>query len=724
MGSSQLAERTVPSICRVCHNYCPILVTVVEGKAVRVTGDRSNELYEGYTCVKGRALPELMSQSGRLMHSMKRTGSGDFVRIDVRQAMDEIAERLTAIIDRDGGSAIATYLGTHAYVATSLLMPIANAFSDAIGSQRRFSPITIDQPGKVVAPTMHGVWMAPTPSFQSANVALFVGMNPLISHYLAPAANPGRWLEDAKRRSVKLLVVDPRRTELARRAFVHLQPRPGQDVPILAAMLRVILEEGLSDQGFTDDNVGGIDLLREAVGQFTPEEAGRRAGVLPDDIVLAARTFATSGPGWAFAGTGPSMAQSSTVLEYLMLCLKSVCGYYQRAGQVVGNPGTLRPAVQAKAQALSPALNESADGPRQDNSYAQSLAGEPIGTAADRMQVGDQHRIRALLSCSGNPVAAWPDQLRTVDGLRSLDLLVQIDPFMSETSKLADYVIAPTMCLEAPATTLFTDLIDAMSGPCLDIAHGQYTPAVVEPPDGSDVIEEWKFIYGIAQRMGLSLTLQPLIPDPAIMSTELDMVTPPSTDRLLELTSIGSRIPLDEVKRHPHGALFPDPAVLVQEKDPGWQGRLEVGHPNMMADIAAFVGDHDAEAYPFRMICRMMHVFNSCVHHEVTHRGRAYNPAFMNPADIEALTLTRGDIIDIRSTRATIQGIVEPDASVRPGCVSMSHAFGGSPDDDSDFREVGSSTARLLDLTDVLDSYSGQPRMSGIQVAIQKSAIL
>ena len=715
---------STPSFCRTCHNYCPIVVDVEGGKVVRVSGDRQNEVYEGYTCVKGRALPELTNHRSRLLHSMKRTSSG-FEQIDVRQAMDEIAAKLIRIIDDHGAPAVATYLGTHAYVASPLILPVANAFSDAIGSPARLTPLTIDQPGKILAPMIHGIWMTPMAPFQKADVALMIGINPMVSHYLTPNPNPGKWMDDVKARRVKLITIDPRRTEVARRSWLHIQPRPGQDVAIVAAMLRVILDEGLGDDDFLRDNVDGLSALRAAIAPFTPAEAAHRADVSADDIVLAARTFANASRGWGLAGTGPSMAQSSTVLEYLLLCLKTVCGYWPRAGELVGNPGTLRPAIDARAQAVSP-MGWRSGSPVHVRDLEESDCGIPIGAAAERMLMSGEGKIRALISCSGNPVAAWPDQARTIEGLRALDLLVQIDPWMSETSKVADYVIAPTMCLESPATTLFTDMIDATSGPGLDVAHAQYTAAIVEPPEGSDVLEEWEFFYGIAQRMGLSLELQPLLPGPGAANTLLDMSQPPTTDELLKLTTQGSRISLDEVKRHPHGATFGDPAIYVQPKDDGWEGRLDVGNDELMEDLdrlATMPPAEDDPDRPFRLINRrLMNSFNSSCHDESINRGRSYNPAFMNPADLEHLGLAPRDMVEIRSRRATIRGVLEADAAVRPGCISMSHGFGGVPGDDDQVLAIGSSTARLLDRDDVLERYSAQPRMSGIPVAVVRTS--
>jgi anaerobic selenocysteine-containing dehydrogenase len=189
-----------------------------------------------------------------------------------------------------------------------------------------------------------------------------------------------------------------------------------------------------------------------------------------------------------------------------------------------------------------------------------------------------------------------------------------------------------------------------------------------------------------------------------------------------------ARVPLEELKRHPHGAFFPDPEVRVGAKEPGWEGRLELANGDMMRDLAA-IGDGmaaaltDRDGYPFRLISRRMrHVYNSAVKHPATHRGRPYNPAFMHPADLATLALRTGDVAEISSQHGTILGVVEADDSVRPGLVSMAHGFGSTSEDDAKVRAIGGPTARLLSVQGAYDRYTGQPRMSGIPVRVEALA--
>jgi anaerobic selenocysteine-containing dehydrogenase len=710
-----------PSICRFCPSWCSVLVGVEDGRVVSVTGDDEGAIHQGYSCVKGRALPSMINHPDRVLRPQARRDDG-FVSIGSAQAMDEIAEQLSSIVEQHGPRSVWIYLGSHGFCGSPANWPMTRAFAGALGTPWFSTPNTIDQPGKSISAALHGRWMAPPYRVGDADAVLLVGRNPLVSE----AGPASKALMANLRRGMKLIVIDPRRSDVARRAFLHLQPKPGEDSSILAAMLRVILDEQLDDEAFVTEHVNGIEILKATLRGFSVKDAAARADIDVNDLLLAARTFASARQGLACAGVGPNMSESGTLVEYLLLCLQTVCGNWPSAGELVSNPGTLIPTRRAKAQAVAPIEYRVGEAMRVRGLHP-TLAGVPTAAAPDEMLLEGEGQVRALLSVGGNPVAAWPDQLKTVEAIRSLELLVQVDPWMSQTAKLAHYVIPPKMNFESMITTQL--VFDRF--PLHSPAFGQYAPAVVDPPPGSDVMEEWELFYGLAhrmgmldglaQRIGLSPELTPIQPDETVPLFECDLTTKPTSDELLEMMCRGSRIPLDEVKRHPHGQLYPDPPVAVEPKDPGWSGRFDVGNTDMMTDLRALrdVSEQKNDEYPYRLLCRrVMHMFNSSGNFPATNRGRVYNPAFMHPYDLQQLGVAKHDLIHIRSRSATVIAVVEPDESVRPGCISMTHGFGDLPEFDAQVRRTGTPTGRLLGFEEGFDRYSGQPRMSNIPVAV------
>jgi anaerobic selenocysteine-containing dehydrogenase len=199
-----------------------------------------------------------------------------------------------------------------------------------------------------------------------------------------------------------------------------------------------------------------------------------------------------------------------------------------------------------------------------------------------------------------------------------------------------------------------------------------------------------------------------------------------TTDDVLEWLSSGSRIPFAEVKARGRGALYPEPEVRVQAKEPGWSGRLQLAHSLMLADLtalAAAVGQpaQTTEA-PFSLVCRReAFVYNtSCGNTPATHHGRPYNPAHMHPADLSELGVEPGDLVEISSEVGAIPAVVADDDTLRRGLVSMMFGFGEGAERDAEVRQIGSNPNRLISNDQIFDRYTGQPRMSNVPVQVRR----
>lgn len=715
------------TFCRFCGAFCPIRVTVENGRATRVIGLKENELYAGYSCIKGRALPQQHYDPSRLLHSLERGSDGTHRPVPVEAAMDRIADRLSRMIAAHGPRSVALYSGTYSYIYPPGA-ELSKSFMRAIGSPMLLDPSTMDQPGKPLSIGFHGRWEAGPQSFAKSDVWMLVGTNPVVSRWGGiPHSNPAKQLHDAKQRGMQLIVIDPRRSDSAKKADVFLQPRPGEDPTILAGMIRVILTENLIDSAFIGEHVQGLEALREAVAPYTPEYVAARADVPAVDLVRAARVFAGGRVGMASAGTGPNMARRGTLTEYLILVINTICGRWVREGERVTYPLVTLPAQPFRAQAL----------PRPEKVYdfgekmrvrglSESLAGLPISAAADEILLEGEGQIRALLILGGNPIAAWPDQLRTHAAFQALELGVTLDLNMTATARLCDFVIAPKLSLESPAITQMHEGLGFYG-----VSHGyavpyaQYAEKVVDPPEGSEVIEEWEFFYGLAQRMGLQLDVR---------GRPLDMTNKPTSEALIEMLCRDGRIPFEEVKRYPNGHVFDDPPVLAAPRDETGTARLDVGSPEMIAELEAVAAEaffehagYDASAeFSHRLISRRMHNFYNSSGQQIERLTReySYNPAFMNPDELAELGFESGQIVQIDSADGSIRGIVEPDPDVRRGVVSMAHAWGDAPREDEDdrLRETGSNTGRLSSNAAPVDHRSGQPLMSAIPVNLTRIA--
>lgn len=715
------------SLCRLCTAYCPILVTVEDGRATAVAGNPQAPLYGGYTCPKGRALPEQHYGPSRLLHSLKRQDDGTHQRIASDRAMDEIAERLQAIIAEHGPRSVAVYtgMGSVQYISS---YSIAAGWLAALGSPMFFTAGSIDKPGILIALAMHGMWQAGQPRFETAEAWLMVGINPVISKSPGfPGQNPGRVLKDMVAAKAQLIVIDPRRTETAKRAFLHLQPRPGEDPVLLAAMIHVILDEGLHDAAFVEDNASGLDALRAAVTPFTPRYAAERAGVAANDIVTAARVFAGARNAGVSCGTGSSFSTHSTLTEYLALCLATLCGNWARAGDPLAKPNVLLPAFDARAQPWPPFQGWGFEPRLRVRGLGGCVSGLSAAALADEILLPGEGQIKALIVNGGNPMMAWPDQMKAYRALSSLDLLVTLDTEMTATAELSHFVIAPRLSLETPMTTYMPESVKYYGTTRgFDKPYAAYTPAIVQPPADSDVIEDWELFWGLAGRMGHKIVVTQRFgngpqAEHAPETFTLDPSGPkPTTDEVIAMSHRHSHIPLDRVKQYPDGHVF-EIDQRVAPRAAGNDDRLELAAQPMLDELAAVLQEDSSDvdrAYAFRLVSRRLNnVLNSFGRKIPRLVGKGHNAAFMHPDDMSALGLVSGARVTIRSPHGEIDGIVEPDATLRLGVIAMAHGFGENPGKD-DVTTTGSNTGRLLSAEVEYDPITGLPRMSAVPVNI------
>ncbi len=728
-----METKIVPGICRNCLAYCPILVTVEDGRAVHVTGDLQAPAFDGYSCPKGRALPAQHNDPARLTHCLQRQADGRFVTIDSSLAMDQVAAKVQEVLARHGPRAVAMYRGS-GQVSHPSSAPIMGAWLRAIGSRMNFSAASIDKPAEYTSVALHGNWHAGLQTFETSDTWIMVGANPVIAKSNGgPLNNPGMRLKEAQQRGMKMVVIDPRRTETAKRAAVHLQLRPGTDAVLLAGLIHLILAEGLLDADFVALNAVGLDALRDEVARYTPEFVASVADVPVDRLLAAARIFGSAKRGGVVCSTGPSFSTHSNLSYYLALCLNTLCGRWAREGEKAPHPNVLLPAFQPRAQPYAPYPVVS-DRPMRVHGLMENASGVPTAALADEILLDGDGQIKVLLCLGGNPVLAWPDQEKTEAALRKLELLVVLDYRMTATAQFAHFVVPPPLSLELPGTTQMVESLKyygVSRGYAMPWA--QYTPAIARVPVGSDLVDDGAFFFGLAQRMGLQLDWVnqrgqgPNLEGPS-QTIRLDMAHVPTTEEMIGLACSDARVPLDVVKSHAHGKVY-DLDVRVLPREPGCSAMLQLGDPTMLQELrdlhpvsAQWVAD---PAFPLTLVCRRANNFMNSVGAGLAYldRGRTHTPAFMHPQDLAALGIPDGALIEVRSRHGTMLARVEADDSLRIGLVSVVHGFGGSatharPDDEL---PLGSVT-RLVGM-DERDPISGIPRMSALPIAVKPAPV-
>lgn len=715
------------SVCRACPAMCPLNVTMEDGVVTKVEGNREAPLYKGFVCPKGRALETAHNDPDRLLHHLKRMPDGSYKKISSEDLIDDIAFKLKGILEDRGPDAIAASFGNAGlenWVSTNLMIGLLSA----VGSDRFYSNITIDQPGLAMAAAMHGGWAGGFTRPEACEAFLIVGGNPIISkQYLAP--NPGQTSKRMVRGGCKLIVVDPRRSETARKAEIHLQSIPGEDATIIAGLMHLIIKNGDVDTAFVEENAIGFDELCKAVEAYTPDYVAHRAGVEREDLERAACILGEAKVGDCVGGVGANMSTRGTLNTYLLFAMKTLRGFYPRAGQEAAHPSVLSPRVSFKAQPgrRMPAYNF---GGRQTGvrGLEQSVAGMPLSALPEEMLTPGDKQVKAYFTL-GNGMTNWPDTELVKRAFESLDLLVVHDVERSTIARVATHVIAAKKQFEIPTTTQYMEKSGYFhAGYGWTEPYGAYYPALMDPPEGADVLDSWQVYYRVAQKLGLKLAAVDMFglnpKDPPM----LDMENEPTTDDLLELLSPNAVVPLSDVKKFPDGKLFDEAREIIAPRKPDCRNYFQLADPYIMEQLD-LVRNESIEArrglneeYPWSLISVRIQNTTCAGYQPKGLLKHPYNPLSLHPEDREMLELEDGDLITIKSRNGSIVGVVGTDKDLRRGTVSMCHGFGKIPGEETDPLKDGSNVNLLISWDDDYDPHHGQPRMSALPVSITKLA--
>ncbi len=714
-----VAMSEVKTTCRYCVGSCGLVAKLDDdGRVVSVRGDRDHPLSAGFACIRGLQTPEAMNSPERILRPLKRQPDGSFKEIALETALDEIAAQLGGILKESGGEAVALFKGTQTWKNVTAVK-VLDAWPIAIGSTRIFTSITIDQSCKQITMRRMGYWDAGKHRLGDSDVLMVVGSNPFVSIAFANLSyDPVKRLKAALKRGLKLIVIDPRYNETAHSAHLFLQPKPGEDPTLFAGLLRVILSEGWYDQAFCDAYVAGLDALKAAVEPFTLDYVAARTGVAAGAIVDVARMFALEcRSGVAAAGTGPSMSPRSNLSDHLIECLNVICARYYREGAEILNPGVQNKRRAYRAEVVTP-FREWENGPRTSTGHGQLFGELMSGVLADEILREDPGRIRALFSNGANPAVALPDQVKAVKALQSLELLVAVEPFMTATARLSHYILPPKLQLERTDTSP-TPIYEAF----YDLPVAQYVPAVVEPPKGSDVADDWYVYWALAKRLGLQLKLS---------GEPVDMETAPTTDDILALILKDAQVPFEEIKKSTEAKVYDVGRAFVEPRRPEATGRFDI----MPADVAAELEEVAAEwrderavepaapapGGPFTHLLsvrRLKGTMNSLGLQlpEIRHR-HPFNAAHIHPDDLAGMGFSDGSEIELVSDHGSVPAIAQADDSMRPGVISMSHCWGGLPDENLPYEVAGASTNLLVRTDKFVEVINAMPRMSSVPIRV------
>lgn len=412
--------------CVLCANLCGLEVTIEDNKIVKARGDKDNLRSEGYVCRKGLNIRYHQDHADRLLYPLKKVGD-DFERISWDQAVSEIAEKLKDIVDKNGPRSLALMGGG------TLGCPSQGAFAvgllRAMGSQYYYNALAQELTGRYWADgeTFGNQNIHSSADMENTDMVLMVGKNPLMSHHSPQARRV--WPRFGKDPDKILVVVDPRLSETAKLADIHLPIKPGTDALLLRAMISIILKEGWHDQTYIDEHVSGFDEIRALFEDFDAEAAIEVCELDFEKVKEICRLF-TSRKSSHISDLGVLMSRHSTLISYLENVFLSVTGRLGRKG------GNLLPGGIGKPRAGASDVWRTVitDFPPITNLYPPNVIPEEI--------LNDHpDRLRAVIVSAANPLRSYADTSAYEEAFGKLELLVTVEIAMTETAALSHYVL-------------------------------------------------------------------------------------------------------------------------------------------------------------------------------------------------------------------------------------------------------------------------------------------
>jgi anaerobic selenocysteine-containing dehydrogenase len=740
--------------CILCSRNCGLEVEVAEGHLTAVRGDTQHPQSAGYLCQKAARLDHYQNNDDRLSYPLRRNANGGFERVSWDQALDEIAAKLRSLRRAHGGECFAFYggggQGNHlgAAYSTSLLFAMRSPYRYNALAQEKTGDFWVN--GKIFGRQDCHV----SEDVERADLVLFIGTNPWQAHGIRNARRTMQELARDSKRS--MVVIDPRRTETAKLADVHLQLRPGTDAFLMAALLAIMLREDLLDRGFIAAHTHGFSALEPILKRVPIDDYLARADVPRVDVERVARMLARARAACVRVDLGLQQSLHSTLNSYLEKLLFLLTGNFAKPGG--NNLHTFFLPIFIHSYELLNTRTVVARMPAIGGIY-------PPNVLPGEIDSDHPKRVRALFVDSANPMVSAADSAAYERALRKLELLVVVDVAMTETARLAHYILPAASQFEKWEATgfnldfprnhfhlrapLFPPRAETLPEP--EIYTRLLHKLGALPSEGFPRLQRLARLDRRRPELGLfwiglaaTMLLRPKLTvfGSHVLQQTIGKTFPDGADAAAPLWFLAHVYALRyraAVRRAGHRgrglmlgeALFREilhnrsgTVVSEHEYADTWSlvahRKLRLAVPEMLAALRAL--EHEAlgsKDLPFMLIAgeRRTYNANTILRDPSWRKSDPEGALSMHPSDAARLGLREGERAQVRSATGELQITVHLSDTLRPGVVSLPHGYGmryrGGP-------ENGPALNRLTSANHC-DPIAATPFHKNVPVAIRAS---
>jgi anaerobic selenocysteine-containing dehydrogenase len=468
--------------CVLCPQNCGLQIEVEANRIVKVRADKTNAKSEGYVCRKGMNVAYHQHNADRLQYPLKKVG-GKFERISWDQATDEIAAKLKSIVGTHGPPSFA-YMGASTQ-GCHFEAGFGIRLMRGLGSQYHYSALGQEFAGAfwVIGHTHGRQYLHDSPDVDNADVLFTLGWNGMQSHQMPQA--PVKLRRFSKDKNKVLIVVDPRKTETAQLADIHLPIRPGTDSLLIKAMISIILKEGWENKEYIRAHTNGFDRVRSYFENFDVRAALEVCQLDFDEVYKVTRIYSTRKSALR-NDLGIFMGRHGPLNSYLIVILQSICGRLcVKGGNVIH--GHMMP-IGSHSDETNPKTWRTAS----TNSFP--VCGVfPPNVMPEEILSDHPERLRAVLVAGSNPLRSYADTTAYEKAFGRLELLVTAEIAMTETAALSHYVLPSRSGYESWDSTFFPFTYPGI--------HFQMRRPIIEPE--GEQLELGEIHLRIADKLGL-----------------------------------------------------------------------------------------------------------------------------------------------------------------------------------------------------------------------------
>ncbi|MCU4336241.1 molybdopterin-dependent oxidoreductase [Acinetobacter dispersus] len=703
--------------CILCSRNCGLSVEIEDNQFKKIKGDDDHPFSQGYICQKAARLQHYQQHADRLTSPLKRQSDGSYQEISWDQAIQEIAEQLVQIRNTHGGTAFASVggggQGNHlgAAYGRQLLYAMKSFYAYNSLAQEKTGDFWVN--GRLFGSQACHT----TEDVEYADYVLFIGTNPFQAHGIPNARDTLKHIKKDPNRT--MVVFDPRVTETAKQADIHVQLKPGTDAYLMSAMIAIMLQEGLYDQQFIQQHTHGFDQVKQAFLAVPIDEYIQKADVSVELIYQIVRDFAQAQRACVRIDLGIQHTLNTTLNGYLEKLLYLLTGNFGKQGG--NNLHTMFIPILTNTDERNPKYRRTVF-----HKMFPISGFFPPNILPDEILKAGEKRVRAVFVDSCNPLLTYPDTAAYEQAFQSLELLVVVDVAMTETARLAHYVLPAHSQFEKweftgfnlefpkngfhlrhplfkaqgnslPEAEIYTRLLEAMQVmpkqfPILskiakkDSAHTAYLAYFAAL--GANFAKNKKqipFAASIVYRT-LGKTLPNDAASTALLLPLCMQYAAQHYKAVKQAGYEGNRLNLgvklfQTILQQRSGVVlsqhdYADVWSLIAYKDK----KIRLAIPEMFIELAQLKQQSLAltDAYPFILLAgeRRSYNANQIYRDPAWRKVDAEGRLRMNPDDALSFGVETGHVLHCISEHGKIQVTVELDQGMRMGVVSLPHGYG------------------------------------------------